>query len=104
LEEAGMNKFFNLAFWFGFAVGFLSFAIFNLMVYKLTLSGETRIYNRMNNIGFPFSFYEWGGNPYVERFLQFGLIADIVIVLVHSLLIGLFFRYLWNVQTKYIVK
>lgn len=92
------QRFFNKAFFLGFAVGFLSFAIFNLMT--LSVETETRIYHRMNNVGFPFGFYEWGGNPYVERISQNGLIADISIVLVYSLLIGLLFRYLWKLQTE----
>ena len=91
------NKIFDKAFLLGFLVGFLSFVIFNLMTF--TLESETRLYHRMNNIGFPFGFYEWGGSPYVERISQSGLIADCVIILVYSLLLGLVFRVLWKMQT-----
>ena len=91
------NKIFDKAFFLGFLVGFLSFVIFNLMTF--TLESETRLYHRMNNVGFPFGFYEWGGNPYVERFSQFGLIADGAIILIYSILLGFIFRYLWKLQT-----
>ena len=85
---------FNKAFQLGFWVAFASIVIFNAMTF--TVPTETRVYHYTNRVGFPFAFYEWGGNPYVERFILFGVAADILIALFYSFLVAAFFSYLWQ--------
>ena len=88
------NLIFNKIFLFGFNLALLSVIIFNFMTF--TVPTETRVRHFMNNVGFPFAFYEWGGNPYIERFLPFGAAADILIAFVYSLVIGVVFSFLWQ--------
>ena len=88
------NLIFNKAFQLGFWIGFVSIVIFNLSTF--TLPVEAHVHHYINTVGFPFAFYEWGGNPYVERISQKGLIADILVLLIYSFLVGLLFRFMWS--------
>lgn len=87
------NFIFNKAFQLGFWIAFVSVVIFNLATFLVPT--EARIHHYMNRVGFPAAFYEWGGNPYVERILYYGLIADILIALCYGLLVGSFLSYIW---------
>ncbi len=93
-----MRKIFNKAFVVGFLSAALSFAIFTAMTY--TLESETRLRNRVNTVGFPFAYYEWGGDPYFERVVVSGLLADLAIVLVYSMIVGIVFSFIWRIQTR----
>lgn len=92
------NLIFNKIFLFAFNIALLSVVIFNLMTFSIP--SETRIHHFRNKIGFPFAFYEWGGNPYIERFLPFGAAADIFIAFVYSFVIAIIFSYLWQRDTE----
>jgi hypothetical protein len=92
------NLIFNKIFLFAFNIALLSVIIFNLMT--LTVPSDRRIHHYMHDVGFPFAFYEWGGNPYIERFLPFGAAADIFIAFVYSFIIGIVFSYLWQRETE----
>lgn len=93
-----MRKIFNKAFVVGFLSATLSFAIFTAMTY--TLESETRLRNRVNTVGFPFAYYEWGGDPYFERIVVSGLLADLAIVLVYSMIVGVVFSLIWKIESE----
>jgi hypothetical protein len=93
------NLIFNKIFLFFFNLALLSVIIFNAFTFS-AIQTETRVRHYMNGVGFPLAFYEWGGNPYIERFLPFGAAADIFIAFVYSFIIGIFFSYLWQRETE----
>ncbi len=93
-----MKRYFSLkAFAFGALTAVVSYSFF--LVVTLFAVEETKMRNRMNQFGFPYAFYEWGGDPYVERFLPSGAVYDALILAVYSMIIGLFFSFIWKVQT-----
>lgn len=92
------NLIFSKIFLLAFNIALLSVVIFNSLTFFV--DENTRVRHYMNGIGFPFTFYEWGGNPYIERFLPFGAAADIFIALVYSLAVGVLFSYLWQRETE----
>ena len=88
------NFIFNKAFLLGFVCAFVSSVIFNLFTF--TIDAENSLRNRVNGYGFPLSFYESGGVQNVSRFLIGGFIGDFLITFFYSILVGLFFVYLWR--------
>ena len=88
------NFIFNKAFFLGFACAVAATLIFNL--FTLAIPEETQLRNHTNGYGFPLAFYETGGSPHFARVIVSLLIADIAIVIVYSILVGLFFSYLWR--------
>jgi len=88
------NLIFSKIFLFSFNIALLSVIIFN--AFTFLVPKDSRIYHYMNRVGFPFAFYEWGGNPYIERFLPFSAAADILIAFVYSFVIGIALSYLWQ--------
>ena len=88
-----INFIFNRAFQLGFWIAMLSFVIFNLMTF--TYKSESRVRNQLNVAGFPLDFYEWGGYPYVERFLTYGIVFDSVLAVVYSFIIGSVLSFFW---------
>lgn len=90
-----MIKFiFNRAFQLGFWVAMSSFVIFNFMTMSAN-TGESRIRHYRNEIGFPLAFFEWGGDPYVERILPIGLAIDLSVAVIYSLIIGCALSFFW---------
>lgn len=85
---------FNRAFQLGFWVAMSSVVIFNFMTMTAD-SGESRIRHYRNEIGFPLPLYEWGGDPYVERFLPVGIAIDFSIAFIYSLIIGCALSFFW---------
>ena len=59
------NTIFNKAFVVGFIMAFITFVIFNFLTFFV--HAETRLRDRIGNGGFPFTMYEWGGEPYIEK-------------------------------------
>jgi hypothetical protein len=92
------NLIFNKIFLFFFNLALLSVIIFNAFTFSVPTDARVRHY--MNGVGFPFTFYEWGGNPYVERFLPFAAAVDILIAFVYSFTVGIIFSYLWQRETE----
>ncbi|MBK8813134.1 MAG: hypothetical protein IPN69_20715 [Acidobacteria bacterium] len=93
-----MKRYFSIkAFAFGVATAVVSYTVF--MLITLTVGSETKLRNRMNRLGFPYAFYEWGGDPYVERFVLSGAIKDAALFIVYSIIVGMLFSFLWKVQT-----
>ena len=79
----------------GFFLGLIAFVVTNLIVHVLA---ETALMHRTKTIadgggyysGFPFTMYFFGGgNPFVSKIIWSGVIADMVVALVASHLIGL---------------
>ncbi len=87
------NTIFNKAFVIGFIMAFITFVIFNFLTFFVP--AETRLRNITGSGGFPLTIYEWGGEPYVERFLLSGIAADLLVGFIYSSLVGMFFGYLW---------
>ena len=50
-------------------------------------------------VGFPFYFYEKGGFFGVNQCIWAGLIADILIAIIFSFVIGLIFKFVWEKLT-----
>ena len=88
------NLIFSKIFLFAFNLALLSVIIFN--AFTFSVQTDTRIRHYLNGVGFPFRFYEWGGDPYIERFLPLGAAADILIAFVYSFTVGIIFSYLWQ--------
>lgn len=87
------NTIFNKAFVIGFIMAFITFVIFNFLTFFV--HAETRLRDRMGNGGFPFTIYEWGGEPFVKRILWSGVGNDVLVGIIYSGLVGMFFGYLW---------
>lgn len=87
------NFIFNRAFQLGFWIAMLSFVIFNAMTF--TYKNESRVRKQLNVGGFPLDFYEWGGYPYVERFLPLGIAVDSVVAVIYSFIIGSVLSFFW---------
>ena len=87
------NTIFNKAFAAGFIMAFITFIVFNFLTFFVHI--ETRFRERIGGGGFPFSIYEWGGDPYAERILVSGIAADLLVGFIYSGLVGMFFGYLW---------
>jgi hypothetical protein len=97
-----MSKLFcNKAFNLGFFITFGLFGFLNYLVYIVS--------NNVNNnsvitfsaggyiVGFPFVFYQVIiGHPNIFDFRWLFLIANILIAVVFSLLIGLIFKFVWS--------
>ena len=107
-----MNEFFNKAFKLGFAG-----TIFLLSGLNLTL---WLFFPKFQSIGFPFIFYYWFYKPCVSgrfiishcenvgEFLWVNLVADVLIAVGCSFIIGLIFKFVWskiskqNLKKKYV--
>jgi hypothetical protein len=87
------NTIFNKAFVAGFIMAFITFIIFNFMTFFV--HAETRLRDRIGSGGFPFTMYEWGGEPYFERVLFYGIAGDILVGIIYSGLVGMLFGYMW---------
>ncbi|CAN5850326.1 hypothetical protein BH20ACI4_BH20ACI4_12730 [soil metagenome] len=87
------NSIFNKAFVISFILAFMTFVGFNFLTFSVP--AETRFRDKIGSGGFPFTIYEWGGEPYVERFLMSGIAADLLVGFIYSGLVGMFFGYLW---------
>lgn len=95
-------KHFSLgAFLFGAGTALVSYAIFLLLT--LTVGWETQLRNRTNSIGVPYAFYEWGGVG-SGRFIPSGFFADLAIVAVYCMIVGMLFSFLWKVRTTHYVE
>jgi hypothetical protein len=92
LSHLMKNTIFNKAFVAGFIMAFVTFVIFNFLTFSIP--AETRLRDRIGSGGFPLAIYEWGGEPYVERILVSGIVVDILVGLIYSGLVGIFFGYL----------
>jgi len=46
--------------------------------------------------GFPFALYESGTILHLDEFIWAGVVADISIAIVFSLMLGLIFKYVWS--------
>lgn len=60
--------------------------------YSYLISGKSQTSHSVQKFGFPFTVYEYGGSVTFERILWFGLIADILIAVIFSLIVGLIFK------------
>lgn len=87
------NTIFNKAFVAGFILAFMTFVIFNFMTFFV--HAETRLRDRIGSGGFPFTMYEWGGEPYVEKILVSGIVVDCLVGFIYSGLVGMLFGYMW---------
>ena len=87
------NTIFNKAFPVGFILAFATFIFFNMLTFFSTF--DTHIRNSVGTGGFPLPIYEWGGQPYVERVLLFGVAVDVLVGIIYSSFVGLFFGWLW---------
>lgn len=98
-----MRKLFSIkAFLFGVAIALTSYAIF--IAFTLSVGWESQLRNRTNKIGFPFAFWESGGEAGAGRFVVSGMIWDAVIVGIYSIIVGMLFSVLWRVQTTHYVE
>ncbi len=84
-----MSKLFkNKVFRSGFLVGLIISAVVNYVDYigkaNINLPTHTK-----NEFGFPFDFYRWGGYVSEVEILWLGLIANILIAIIFSFLLGL---------------
>ncbi len=87
------NTIFNKAFAGGFIIAFGTFVFFNFLTFFSAFDSHIR--NSVGRGGFPLPIYEWGGNPYFEKVLLFGVAADVLIGFIYSSLVGMFFGWLW---------
>lgn len=90
------------AFLFGAGTALVSYAIF--IAFTLTVGWESQLRNRTNKIGFPFAFWESGGEAGAGRFVASGMIWDALIVGVYSMIVGMLFSFLWKVRTTHYVE
>lgn len=88
------NYVFNKGFHIGFWMALVSVILFNLLTFFVP--AESRFRHVVNGVGFPLPFYEWGGDPYFERFSIIGIFADVSVGLIYSFLVGTLFGFLWR--------
>jgi hypothetical protein len=88
-----MNKIFrSKAFVFSFLIGFASFFFVTDYIDK---KDRSICFDCGEKFGFPFHFLETGGQVFDRHYLWFGLIADVLIAVIFSFIIGLIFTFLW---------
>jgi ABC-type antimicrobial peptide transport system permease subunit len=91
-----MQKFIVVkSFVFGFLSGILLFLGLNYYTHMQAYE-DGLCFHCLREFGFPFYFYKSGTSLHYEIILWSGLIADVVIALVFSILIGLLFGYVWS--------
>ncbi len=82
-----------------FIVGFcISGMLFNALNY-LSYFSHANMFSCDDciiRLGFPFYFYERGGFFTVNQFIWSGLIADVLIAVIFSFVIGLIFKFVWE--------
>jgi hypothetical protein len=87
----------NYAFNLGFLTGILLFIAINLYADRPLANKATRLcFHCLNEWGFPFRYFEAGGNPGIERYFWLGLVGDIFVALIFSFLVGLVFKFVWS--------
>ena len=82
------------AFGAGLAIGLLLFISVNYFDYitkNMFVCDDC-----MLSFGFPFTLYQEGGFITIKEVLWFGLIADILIAIIFSFIVGLIFRFVWS--------
>lgn len=84
---------FNKAFVVGFIIASGTFIFFNFLTFFSAFDSQIR--NSVGSGGFPLPIYQWGGDPYLEKVLLFGVGVDLVIGFIYSSLVGMFFGWLW---------
>ena len=84
----------NKIFFAGFMFGLFLFPVINYFSY-LSFP-KPYITHALHKFGFPFTVYADGGFEYTKQILWFGLIADILIALIFSFILGFVFRFIWS--------
>src|SRR3712207_321621 len=90
------------AFKIGFWSGIFLFVVLNLLSYELSRHKYDTLPIKFADaggyeMGFPFTLYVWSfGYPFNFYFVWSGLIADILIALVFSFVLGLIFKFVWS--------
>jgi hypothetical protein len=89
---------FNLGFW----VGICLFAFINSVSYIVSYAEHHRPEMKFADaggyaIGFPMTFYRWEfGYPFRFYFVWSGLIADILIGITFTFVVGFVFKFVWT--------
>lgn len=87
----------NSSFIFGFGTAFITFIILNLFCKRF----EYQMFVTVINIGFPFSMYRGVVSGHsVYYFIWSGLIANFVIAILFSFVVGLLVKYFWSKFTS----
>lgn len=98
MNKLFQNESFNLGFWSCITL----FGLLNIFSYKssneLPIDSNIRLADVGGyNIGFPFTLYKAEyGYPFQFYFVWTGLISDILICLIFSLVIGLTLKIIWS--------
>jgi hypothetical protein len=81
----------------GFLFGFIAFLyVTELIERKFSVWGKGICFDCSRLTGFPFPYHQDSSFVDPPHFLWFGLIADIVIAIVFSFVVGLIFRLVWS--------
>ncbi len=91
-----MNITRSKAFNVGFLIVLLLFAAANIYSYDWML--EQECFDCIKSFGLPFSLYETGTIHHITRILWDGLIADVLIAISASMGVGLFCKWVFNVE------
>lgn len=89
----------NKAFWFGFICGILTFNIIDIWI-ENRMRGTGICFDCVEEIGLPFRYLQYGGNPSFTKILWFGLIADIFFAIIFSFTAGLICKFVWSEFTS----
>lgn len=90
-----MRKLFQgKAFDFGFVAGIILFVFANM--FTIPDSGNGICFDCYEAVGFPFTFHEKGTILHLNQFVWAGVIADISIAIIFSVVLGLMFNYVWS--------
>lgn len=89
----------NKAFVFGFLFGILLFFLIGGTI-ESRRRGTTICFDCVEEYGFPFTYLETGGFVSITKILWLGLIADVLIAITFSFLIGLIFKFIWSKFTS----
>ncbi len=82
----------SLSFWVGYVLGIILSLTVSFIDYRVKFNG--RCMDCDNDFGFPFRIYQEGGIMHATLILWDGLIANVVIAIVVSTIIGLVFHFL----------
>ncbi len=85
-----------------FILGFISGCILFLCLnyYTVMQAFDDMCFHCMRRFGFPFFFMETGGAVTHTNIFWFSLLADVLIALAFSGMIGLIFKFIWSKFTS----
>ncbi len=92
----------NIAFKLGFLAGILFFVLANIFPALFNINSGI-CFDCYETYGFPFALYESGTVLHLNQFIWAGVVADISIAIISSLILGLVFKYI-DQKFRYVYK